>query len=335
MKKTFGQNPAGRRPLLAGIGALAAASLSLARPALAQPAWPARPIRLVVPWTAGGGVDTINRRMGQKLSLALGQAVVIDNRGGATGTIGANEAAHQAPDGYTLFAMDNSYATLPYLFSKLPFDYANSFTPISISAFAPMFLGVARKSPYRDLAALIAAAKREPEKITYGTGGNGSAPHFATMAFEKAAGIKLFHVPFRGANEAVVGVLSGNVDMVMISIGSAAGSLASGDIRPLAICGEKRIAAFPDLPTFAEAGLPGYDVSSWYGIAAIKGTPEPIIARIHTEMQAALAAPDMKDFLASLGAVPGGMPPAAFADLLRRETERWRSIAESGGIERQ
>ncbi|TPG45801.1 tripartite tricarboxylate transporter substrate binding protein [Roseomonas nepalensis] len=308
---------------------------ALPRPALAQAAYPARPVRVIVPWAPGGAVDTLARRVSQKLSEQLGQTFVVENKSGATGTIGAAEAARAAPDGHTLLAMDNTYAMLPYLFSRLPFDQAEAFRPVTVTAFSPILLAVGEKSPYRDLASLMAAAKKEPEKLTYGTGGMGSAPHFATLAFERAAGVKLYHVPFRGAGEAVIGVLSGNVDLVMVSPGSALGNIRGGQLRPLAISGEHRVAALPDVPTFGEAGLPGFGVINWSGLAAPRGTPDAVVERLHGEVVRALAAPDMKAFIADLGSEPGGIAPAAFGRLLVEEAARWRDVAASGGIERQ
>jgi len=309
--------------------------LALPRPARSQAAYPARPVRVIVPWAPGGAVDTLARRVSQKLSEQMGQTFLVENKSGATGTIGAAEAARAAPDGYTLLAMDNTYAMLPYLFSRLPFDQATAFRPVTVTAFSPILLAVGEKSPYRDLASLVAAAKKEPEKLTYGTGGMGSAPHFATLAFERAAGVKLYHVPFRGAGEAVIGVLSGNVDLVMISPGSALGNIRGGQLRPLAISGEYRVAALPDVPTFGEAGLPGFGVINWSGLAAPKGTSDAIVERLHQEAVRALAAPDMKAFIAELGSEPGGITPAAFGQLLSEEAARWREVAASGGIERQ
>jgi tripartite-type tricarboxylate transporter receptor subunit TctC len=320
-----------RRLLLCG----AASSPMLARSALAQPTYPSRPIRVVVGWSPGGGVDVIARKLGQKLSASLSQPVVIENKAGGTGSIAAAEVARAAPDGHTLLALDNSYATLPYLFSQLPFDHARAFRLISISAFAPLFLGVKRDAPYADLQALIAAARAKPDTVAYGTGGNGSVPHFNTLAFQQAAGVELFHVPFRGANEAVLAVLSGTVQMVMVSVASALGSLQSGDLRPLAISGGARVATLPQAPTFAEAGMPGFEANAWYGLAAPQGTPDVIVDRLSAAMRTALAEPDMRQFLDDLGALPGGQSPEQAATILAAETERWREVAASGGIERR
>ncbi len=328
-----------RQILRTGLAALPLAGLS--RPGHAQgEAWPSRPIRIVVAWAPGGAVDTIARSLAPKLSETLGKPVVVENKSGATGTIGAAEVARAAPDGHTLLAMDNTYAMLPYLFQRLPFDHATAFRPVTVSAFSPVMLAVHRDAPWRDLAALIAAAKQEPEKITYGTGGIGSAPHFATAAFAQAAGVRVLHVPFRGAGEAVTNVLSRQVDLVMVSLGSALGHVQGGALRVLAMSGTHRTTVLPEVPTFAEAGLPnfgpnGQGVVNWSGLAAPAGTPDAVVVRLQTEVAKALEAQDMRGFLASLASEPGGMPPAAFAALLTEETMRWRDVAASSGIERQ
>ncbi|WP_426955436.1 Bug family tripartite tricarboxylate transporter substrate binding protein [Muricoccus radiodurans] len=330
-----------RRHVLRAAAGTALLSAGRAGQALAQgEAWPSRPVRVVVAWAPGGAVDTIARRVAQKLSDSLGKPFVVENKSGATGTIGAAEVARAAPDGHTLLAMDNTYAMLPYLFQRLPFDHAAAFRPVTVSAFSPVMLAVHRDAPWRDLAALIEAARREPEKITYGTGGIGSAPHFATAAFGQAADVRLFHVPFRGAGEAVTAALSRQVDLVMVSLGSALGHVRGGLLRPLAMSGTRRTEALPDVPTFREAGLPnfgpnGQGVVNWSGLAAPARTPDAIVARLQQEVAKALQAPDMREFLAALASDPGGMPPADFAALLTEETNRWRDVAGGAGIERQ
>lgn len=319
---------------------------ALCRPAVGRAqgggdaAWPSRPVRVVVAWAPGGAVDTVARRVAAKLSDALGRPFVVENRSGATGTIGAAEVARAAPDGHTLLAVDNTYAMLPHLFRTLPFDHATAFRPVTVSAFSPIVLAVHRDAPWADLAALVEAARREPERITYGTGGIGSAPHFATAAFAQAAGVRLFHVPFRGAGEAVTAVLARQVDLVMVSPGSALGQVQGGGLRVLAISGTRRAEALPGVPTFREAGLAnfgpnGEGVVNWSGLAAPARTPDAVVARLREETAKALGAPDTRDFLRSIASEPGGMPPAAFAALLAEETARWAGIAASGGIERQ
>lgn len=331
-----------RNMLRTGLVAMPLTLGALPRPGYAQAgeAWPSRPIRIVVAWAPGGAVDTIARRLAPKLSESLGRPVVVENKSGATGTIGAADVARATPDGHTLLAMDNTYAMLPYLFQRLPFDHANAFRPVTVSAFSPVMIAVHRDAPWRDLSALIADAKREPERITYGTGGIGSAPHFATAAFAQAADIRMLHVPFRGAGEAVTNVLSRQVDVVMVSLGSALGHVQGGLLRVLAMSGAERTPVLPQVPTFKEAGLPnlgpnGTGVVNWSGIAAPAGTPDSVVARLHAAVAQALEAQDMRDFLASLASSPGGMPPAAFATLLAEETALWRDVATTSGIERQ
>ena len=311
-----------------------ATTAAIATRANAQPAWPTRTIRLVVAWAPGGSIDTIARRLAQSLTGQLGQSVVVENRSGATGTIGATEVARAAPDGYTLLALDSTYGMMPFLFTRLPFNHADALVPITITAFTPVMLAVHRTSPYQTLQHLIDAARAAPERITYGSGGVGSAVHFATAAFELAAGIRLYHVPYRGGGEAVRGVVANQVDLVMASPGSAT-SGSSDYLRPLAITGTSRVAALPDCPTFAEAGLPGYGVTHWSGLGAPRGTPEAIIARLHAETARALDTPDMKAFLATIASPPGGLPPAEVARLLASETERWREVVQAAGIRPQ
>lgn len=317
-----------RRAFLAA-GALAAG------PVLGAEAYPSRPVRIVVPWAPGGAVDVVARRVAQKLSEKFGQAFVVENKAGATGTIGCAEVARAAPDGHTLLAIDNTYATLPYLFAKLPFDHAEGFAPVTVSAFSPVLLLVNAKSPYRDLQSLIAAARREPDKVTFGSGGVGSSLHLSAEAFQQAAGVKMFHVPYKGGGEAVTATIASQVDMAMPSLGSGLSGIKGGLLRALAISGSQRVAALPDTPTFDEAGLKGFGIVNWSGLAAPRGTPPAVIAALHGAVAAALKEPDMAEFLGTLAAEPGGMSPDAFKDLIRREGELWASVAQRAGIERQ
>ena len=304
----------------------------LATPALAQ----GRPVRLIVAYAPGGAVDSIARRMAPPMSELLGQPVVVENRAGATGTIGAAEVARAAPDGLTLLAMDNSYAMIPGLFQRLPFDHATAFRPVSVSAFSPVMLAVHRDAPWPDLAALITAGRARPEALTYGSGGIGSTLHLGGFAFADAAGMRMLHAPFRGAGEAVTAVLARQVDVVMISPGSALGSLQAGLLRPLAVSGEQRSAALPAAPTFIEAGLAGFrGMVNWSGLAAPARTDEAIIARLHAAQRGALATPGMASFLAGIASTPGGMPPEAMTALIVQETALWRDVARRAGIEQR
>lgn len=327
-----GRGPATtRRAVLAGT----AASTLIAGTARAQRGYPERSVRIIVPWAPGGAVDTTARRIGQKLGEQTGQAFVVENRSGATGTIGTGEAARQAPDGYNLLAIDNTFAVMPYVFNRLPFDHANGFDLVTVMTFTPTLLAVGAKSPYRTLEELIAAAKKDPEKLSYGTGGIGSSLHFGMEAFQLAAGIKMLHVPFRGGGDADTACVSGQVDCVLTSLSSGVGNVKGGLMRALAYSGTERSSQLPEVPTFAQAGLPGFGVINWSGLAAPKGTPRPVIDKLYAETTKALRDPGVIQFMEGTGAQPGGMPPEAFRQLLSEETERWRVVAERARIEKQ
>jgi tripartite-type tricarboxylate transporter receptor subunit TctC len=301
----------------------------------AHAAYPDKPVRIVVSYAPGGAVDVVARKIAQKLSEQMKQPFYVENKPGATGTIGTQSVARSPADGYTLLAIDNTYAMLPYVFKKLPWDHDKAFTPITVSMFAPVIAAVPAGSQFKDLAALISYARANPEKLTYGSGGSGSAPHFTAEAFELAAGTKLMHVPYKGASEAMTGLISGQIDTLFVSTPSAGSQIRGGKVRALAVSGSKRVSALPSVPTFAEAGVPGFNVMNWSGLAAPAGTPDAIIARLHAEVKKALASPDMKEFLATMSAEPGGMEPAAFARLIKDETSRWAAVAQKANIERQ
>jgi tripartite-type tricarboxylate transporter receptor subunit TctC len=318
-----------RRTLLA-----AASAAALPGAARAQAAWPSRPIRLVVAWAPTGAIDTIARKLAQRMSESLSVSIVIENRSGAGGSIGAADVARAAPDGYSLLALDSTYGTMPFLVRGLPFDHENAFRLITITAYTPVLAAVHKDSPITSLRDLAEAARRRPETISYGSGGVGSSVHFATAAYELAAGVKLFHVPYRGGGEAVTALLAKQVDVVFASPGAAVGSGATL-LRPLAISGPGRLASLPDVPTFAEAGLPGYDVMHWSGLAAPRATPGPVIDRLYAEASRAIASPEMGEFLASIACLPGGEPPDAAARRLAEDTAQWRRVVEAAGIRPQ
>jgi tripartite-type tricarboxylate transporter receptor subunit TctC len=298
-------------------------------------AYPTKPVRIVVPYAPGGAVDVVARKVAQKLTEQTKQSFFVENKAGATGTIGTQQVVRSSADGYTLLAIDNTYAILPYVFKTLPWNHATALAPITVTVFTPVLVAVQANSPHQDLASLLAAARAKPEGLTYGTGGQGSAPHFATEAFQQAAGIKLTHVPYKGAGEALLGLMSGQVDLILVSTPSAASQLRAGKIRALAVSGDKRLSSLPNIPTFAEAGLPGFGVINWSGLAAPAGTKPEVLDRLHAEVAKALASADMREFIAGLDAEPGGIDPAAFATLIRDETARWAKVAEGADIERQ
>jgi tripartite-type tricarboxylate transporter receptor subunit TctC len=301
----------------------------------AMAAYPEKPVRIVVAYAPGGAVDVVARRLAQKLTEQTGQTFLVENKPGATGLIGTQSVTRSPADGYTLLAIDNTYSILPYAFKKLPWDHEKDLVPITVSIFTPVMVVVRTDSKYKDLAALLADARANPDKLTYGTGGAGSAPHFSTEAFQQTAGIKLTHVPYKGAGDAMTGLISGQIDMLLLSTPSVASQIKGGKVRALAVTGKKRLAAFPDVPTFAEAGVAGYGVVNWSGLAAPKGTPPDIVTRLHAEVKKALESADMKEFLAGLSAEPGGLDPAGFSRLIKDETSRWAAVAQKANIERQ
>jgi len=313
--------------------AIAAALAGLATPAVA--AYPDKPVRIVVPNPPGGAVDVVTRKVAQKLTVQTGQSFVVENKPGASGTIGTTQVVNAPADGYTLLANDNSYTTLPYVFKKLNWDHQNALVPIAPFAFSPVVLGVKADSRFKDLASLISYAKAHPGEVTFGTGGPGSSPHFAAEAFQQAAGIKLMHVPYKGAGEAMIGLLGGSVDLLVVSTPTALAPVKGNQMRLLGISGKSRVDVFPDVPTFAEAGVPTFNLFNWSGLAAPKGTPKEVIARLQAEVQKALQAPDMKDFLAQMGSQPGNLDSPAFAQLIERETAQWASVAQKANIEKQ
>jgi tripartite-type tricarboxylate transporter receptor subunit TctC len=318
---------------------LRTAAAGLAAPALALPAsaadYPSRPVRIVVPYAPGGAVDTLARRMAQQLTIRLGQTFVVDNKSGASGTIGTAEVARSAPDGLTLLALENTYTVLPHVFNTLPFDFENAFAPITVTAISPVLMITGARSPYHNLGEMLDAARSQPDKITFGSGGVGSAPHLSAELLQQAAGVKMLHVTYRGGGEAVRAALSGEVDFVMTSPGSSLSGIRGGVLRGLAICGSGRAASLPEVPTFAEAGLPSIDIYNWSGLAAPKATPQPIVDTLYQAMVASLRDEDMAAFLVTLASSPGGMPPAEFAALIRRESETWGAVVRRAGIERQ
>ena len=312
---------------------VATAALAMLAPAFA--AYPDKPVRIVVPYAPGGAVDVVARKLAQKLSEQTGQSFFVENKPGASGTIGAQSVVRAAPDGYTLLAMDNTFALLPFVFKKLPWEGDIPVVPIAVSAYTPVLLLVNSDSKYNDLGSLIAFAKANPDKLTYGTGGNGSAPHFSAEAFQQAAGVKLSHIPYKGAGEAVIGLVGGQIDLVLLSTGSVASQIKAGKLRPLAASGSKRLASFPNVPTFAEAGLPGFGIVNWSGLVAPAGTPKDVVARLNAEVKKALDTPDMKAFLANLSADSGGGDSEAFAKLMKDENARWAVVAKKVDIEKQ
>jgi len=288
-----------------------------------------------VPFPPGGTADFAARPLAAHLSEKLARNVVVENKGGAGGGIGHALVARAEPDGYTLMANDTTYSLLPHIFKKLPFDYDKDLVPVSAYVFAPMSLVVNAESPYKTLPAFIAAAKAEPGKLTYGTGGAGTTPHFTSEAFGIASGTKLMHIPFKGAGEATQAVLSKTIDMQFSSTPGVMGNVKGGKLRILAVSGDKRLAALPEVPTFAEAGVKGFGVVNWTGLWAPKGTPPEVLARLQAEIAKAMATPDMKAFAEGLGGDPRMADAPTFTKMLADSSALWGKIAATAAFDKQ
>jgi tripartite-type tricarboxylate transporter receptor subunit TctC len=313
---------------------LAVAALAVSTFAQAQ-AWPTKPVRIVVPYPPGGAVDVVTRKIAAKLQEQIGQTFYVENKAGATGTIGAAAVVQAPADGYTLGANDTTYALLPHIFKKLPFDHEKDLVPVSAFVFAPMAVVVKADSKFKTLGDLLAAAKAEPNRITYGTGGAGTTPHFASEALGIAAGVHFMHIPFKGAGEATMAMLGGTIDFQIASTPGVISHVKGGKARLLGVSGSKRLASLPDVPTFAEAGVKNFGVINFTGLFAPKGTPQAVIDRLQKEIATAMATPDMKSFSEGIASEPGYWDAATFAKELRERTAYWGKVAANTSFERQ
>jgi len=308
------------------IGAAFAAASGTARGAAQDDEYPTQPIRLIVPYTAGGGVDKVARVVGEKLGQALGQPVIIDNRGGASGNIGTNVAAKAAPNGYTIVMGAAALAINVSLYNKLPFDTVNDLTPVILLTKTPNILVVHPKVPARSVKELIALAKSRPGVLNYASAGSGTTPHMAGELFRSMAGVDIVHVPYKGSGPAVNAMLAGEVDLMLSPALTVLPHVKSGRLVALGMSGDERSQAFPDIPTIAEAGLPGYEAAQWYGVLAPAGTPPAIVARLNKELGKIIHLPDVKASLESEGSEPVGGTPDEFAAYIKAEISRWSSV---------
>jgi len=307
-----------------------AASL-IAAAALAQ--YPAKPIRLIVPFAAGGGNDSVARLVGKHLSDSLGQQLVIDNRPGAGGVLGAEFAAKAVPDGYTLFLGGvGSHAVNPNLNDSLPYDPIRDFAPVALLAQAPLVLVVHPSVPADSIKALVTLARSRPRQLNYASNGNGSSSHLAAVMFDSMTGVDMVHVPYKGLSPALTDLLSGRVQLMFSSVVAILPHIKAGKLRGLAVTGSRRLASMPNLPTIAESGLPGYEASSWYGVLAPAGTPREIVARLNSELVKALAQPEVRAGLLAEGAEPIGGSPEQFAAHIRSEMERLGKLIREAKI---
>lgn len=317
-----------RRDVLRGA---AAAGLALAGGSTwAQSAWPAKPVTLVVPFPAGGGTDAFARPLSAQFSKATGKMLVIDNRGGAGGTVGASFAAKAAPDGYTLFMGGVHHSIAPSMYPKLDYDIEKDFIPLALLAQVPQVLVVNPKSvPVANFQQFLDHVKRNPAKLNYGSAGGGTSHHLAGELFKIQSGTFITHIPYRGAGPALQDLIAGNVDMMFDGLGSSAAHIKGGRIKALMVAGSKRNPAFPDVPCAAEVGLPDYTVTTWYGLWAPKGTPADVQARIVEEIRKLGTADELKTIWASNGADYGGMTQQQFATFVSGEVKRWAQVVKA------
>lgn len=310
----------------------ALAAIVLSAPALAQE-WPTRSISFVVPFAAGGGTDAFARPLAAQLDQQLGQRIIIENKAGAGGTVGASAAAKAKPDGYTFFIGAAHHAIAPSIYPKLDYDIQKDFIPIGVVSEPPHVVVVhPTKVAAKTLKELIAFATQNPDKMNYASAGNGTTHHLAGELFKILSKTKIHHVPYRGAGPALQDLVAGHVDMAFDGLGSSAAQIAGGGLRALAVAAPQRNPAFPDLPTAAEAGLPGYEVSTWYAMFAPKGTPDAVIARMSEELKKALASGPIKDAWAKNGSPIPNVYGADFAKFVASEVDRWGKVVKEAGV---
>lgn len=295
--------------------------------------WPTKPVRIIVPYPPGGGNDNLARLFAQKLSERMQQPVIVENKPGAGTLIGTDAAAKAPSDGYTLLLSSIvTHALAPSLYPKVPYDPIKDFVPITILAVAPTVVVVNRDFPAKSVAELVALAKASPGKYTFASGGNGTTPHISGEIFKSMTGTDILHVPYKGGGPAIVDLIGGQVDMIFDTTASAMPHVRSGKLRALAITTPKRHPDFPDLPTFAEQGLPEYSINSWYSLHAPAGTAREIVMKVHGEVVSLFKSPDVVDRLRTLSADPGGMPPAEFAVFVKSELDRFSQVIKKAGI---
>ncbi len=319
------------RSAAAGVTGLAIGMMLVCVDCVAQ-TFPARAIRVIVPFAPGGGTDILIRTVSPKLSEALGQQLVIDNRAGGGSTIGSELAAKAPPDGYTLLMVDTSFTTNPSLYSKLPYDSARDFAPVSLMAAAPVILIVHPSVPVKTVKEFVALAKSKPGQLNFASGGPGSSTHLGGELLKLVAGIDLVHIPYKGTGPAVADVLGGQVVMMFAGISSVKQYVAVGRLRAIAVTGQKRSPAMPEVPTFIESGLRGVDSGTYWGCLAPAATPKDIVNKLSTTIANVLKMGDIEKRLSDLGFDAIGGTPDQFATIIRSETEKWARVIKSAHV---
>ena len=307
-------------------------TLGIVTSAAAQPGYPTKPIRFIVPFPPGGGTDILARLVAAKLTETLGWQIVIDNRGGAGGNIGLQAAAQAAPDGYTMvMGQTSNLAINPALYSKLPYDPVRDFIPVSLVSASPIALPVAAKSPFKTIGDFVAAAKAKPGELTFGSPGSGTVAHLTGELFQRTAGIKFVHVPYKGAAQALPDLLGGRIHLYSGSLETAMPHVKAGTIRALAVTSLQRVPVVPDVPTISESGYKGFEATTWFGVLVAKGTPDAIVNRLTAEITKVLQLPDVKERMAATGGLPVKTGPREFSALLKSEIPKWARVVKESG----
>ena len=314
------------KPLLAVL-----CTFLLAGNCLAQD-YPNKPVRFIVPYAPGGSSDILARTLGQKLAEAMGQPFIIDNRPGAGSMVGTDALAKSPADGYTIILSDMPHTINPSINSKVPYDPVKDFSPVTVISVSPMFLFVHSSFEAKSVKELIALAKAQPNKFAIASGGNGATTHLVAELLQASAGIKLTHVPYKGAGPAIADVAAGQVPITFTSMATAAPLVKAGRLRVLGVTSSKRLAAFPDVPTFEESGLTGLTFEHWWGIMAPARTPAAVVAKLHGEIVKALAAPDVRDRFTALAVEPRTNTPDQFRALIESDLARWAKVVRDAGI---
>lgn len=320
------------RPVFARRPLLAAAALALAAPAAWAQGWPTKPVTIVVPFPAGGGTDAFARPLTAAVSKNTGRQFIIDNKGGAGGTLGASIAAKAAPDGYTFFMGAVHHAIAPSMYPRLDYDIVGDFVPVGLVSSVPQVIVVnPQKVVANTLPQLLEHIRRNPGKLNYASAGNGTSHHLAGELFKLQTNTFITHIPYRGAGPALQDLIAGQVDMMFDGLGSSAGHIRGGRIKAIAVAADKRTASFPDLPTAAEAGVPTYKVATWYGIWAPKGTPKEAVERMQAEMRKALESDELRAQWSQLGTETPNLWGDAFGAFVAAEVKRWAEVVKSSG----
>ena len=314
------------------VSAIAAAVLATTGLAHAQN-YPTKPITIIVPASPGGAIDLLARLIGQKMGESFGQPVTVDNKAGATGIIGSDFVAKATPDGYTLALVASSHAINPSMVKKLPFDTVKGFEPVALTHVVPLVLVTTPALPVKSLKELVAYGKAHPGELSFASSGSGGAPHFSGELFKSMAGIDMAHIPYKGSTLAHPDLISGRTSLMFDTVAAVNVQIKANRVQALAVTTTKRSSILPDVPTMAEAGMPGFDTSTWGGLLAPAGTPKATVAKLNTEVNRILALPDVRKTLQDAGIEPGGGTPQQFGDFIQSEMLKWAKVAKGVNIQ--